>query len=244
MRMGKRMGKICDYPLARTFQNRDTRVFFRRPLTPWQNQRTEVVSCKGIANGYEVVTRLTNGKGRYTVTDTYQGTDKGVLVTSVLHREHGSQTVPRFGKVFRLDEIFDTVTYFARSGESYCDMKDQFCVQQVTCPVSAMTEPNIRPQESGNRMDCTTATLTDGQLKVTFEAVGKPFELAVKPYTDRALTGMKHREDEVRTGTYVTVQAFQQGIGTGSCGPAIMPEFCYELKQDCTLQFLIRVEEV
>ena len=202
------------------------------------------MSCKGIANGYEVVTRLTNGKGRYTVTDTYQGTDKGVLVTSVLHRERGSRTVPRFGKVFRLDEIFDTVTYFARSGESYCDMKDQFCVQQVTCPVSAMTEPNIRPQESGNRMDCTTAALTDGQLKVTFEAVGKPFELAVKPYTDRALTGMKHRKDEVRTGTYVTVQAFQQGIGTGSCGPAIMPEFRYELKQDCTLQFLIRVEEV
>ena len=230
--------------LYRASTDNDTDVYFRRPLTPWQNQRAEVVSCKGIANGYEVVTRLTNGKGCYTVTDTYQGTDKGVLVTSVLHRERGSRTVPRFGKVFRLDEIFDTVTYFARSGESYCDMKEQFCVQQVTCPVSAMTEPNIRPQESGNRMDCTTAALTDGQLKVTFEAVGKPFELAVKPYTDRALTGMKHREDEVRTGTYVTVQAFQQGIGTGSCGPAIMPEFRYELKQDCTLQFLIRVEEV
>lgn len=54
---------------------------------------------------------------------------------------------------------------------------------------------------------------------------------------------MKHRRDEVRTGTYVTIQAFQQGIGTGACGPGVMPEFKYHLKEDCTLQFLIRIEE-
>ena len=79
---------------------------------------------------------------------------------------------------------------------------------------------------------------------MTFAAVGRPFELAVKPYTDKALFQMRHREDEVRTGTYVTIQAFQQGIGTGACGPAIAPEFQYSAKQDYTLQFLIRVVPV
>ena len=29
---------------------------------------------------------------------------------------------------------------------------------------------------------------------MTFRAVEAPFELSVKPYTDRALAGMKHRE--------------------------------------------------
>ena len=53
---------------------------------------------------------------------------------------------------------------------------------------------------------------------------------------------MNHRKDEVRTGTYVTIQAFQQGIGTGACGPSIMPEFKYSAKRDYTLKFLIRVE--
>ena len=82
-----------------------------------------------------------------------------------------------------------------------------------------------------------------GQQSISVEAVGKPFELGIKPYTDRALLDMKHREDEVRTGTSVTIQAFQQGIGTGACGPVIRPEHRYTLRQDCTLQFLIRVEK-
>ena len=53
---------------------------------------------------------------------------------------------------------------------------------------------------------------------------------------------MKHREDEVRTGTYVTIQRFQQGIGTGACGPGIMPEYTYSVKKDYALRFLIRIE--
>lgn len=77
---------------------------------------------------------------------------------------------------------------------------------------------------------------------MTFEAVDAPFELAVKPYTDKALCGMRHRKDEIRTGTYVTIQAFQQGIGTGACGPNIMPEFRYSAKRDYTLKFLLRVQ--
>ena len=91
-------------------------------------------------------------------------------------------------------------------------------------------------------MDCTVASVSDGKIRVTFEAVEKPFKLGIKPYTDKALRAMKHRKDEVRTGTYVTVQAFQQSIGTGACGPNIMPEFQYSAKQDYTLKFLIRVE--
>ena len=93
-------------------------------------------------------------------------------------------------------------------------------------------------------MDCTLASVSDSKTRIVFEAVDKPFELAVKPYTDRALLDMKHRGDEARTGTYVTIQAFQQGIGTGACGPGVMPEFKYTLKEDCTLKFLVRVEQV
>ena len=53
--------------------------------------------------------------------------------------------------------------------------------------------------------------------------------------------GMRHREDEARTGTYVTIQAFQQGIGTGSCGPGVATEFQYPADRDYTLRFLIRL---
>ncbi|MBQ4459762.1 MAG: hypothetical protein II911_05125 [Clostridia bacterium] len=51
---------------------------------------------------------------------------------------------------------------------------------------------------------------------------------------------MKHREDEVRTGTYVTINAFQMGIGTGACGPGIAPEYKYSSDEAYELKFLIK----
>lgn len=61
----------------------------------------------------------------------------------------------------------------------------------------------------------------------------------IKPYSDVELIRMRHREDEKSTGTYVTVSAFQMGIGTGICGPATRPEYCYSAKDDHVLKFII-----
>lgn len=228
--------------LYRAATDNDSDLAFRNAMEPYFEQKETLISSEKLENGWRVVTKLSNRNASYTVTDTYEGTEKGILVTSVLHRVSGKGDVPRFGKSFRMSERFDAVRYVGRAGESYCDMKEQFPIRDVSCRVSDMTEPNIRPQESGNRCDCSFASVSDGKSTVIFEAVERPFELAIKPYTDRALLDMKHREDEKRTGTYVTIQAFQQGIGTGSCGPATAPEFLYPGNQDYTLKFLIRVE--
>ncbi len=228
--------------LYRAGTDNDTDLLFHKVMEPYQAQTEEMVSAEKTASGWKVVTNVSNKKQKFTVTDTYEGVEGGVLVTSVLHCVSGGGIVPRFGKCFRLDEVFDQVRYVGRCGESYCDMKEQFPIKAVKCAVADMTEPNIRPQESGNRMDCTVASVSDGTTRVTFEAVDNPFELGIKPYTDKALCAMRHRKDEVRTGTYVTIQAFQQGIGTGACGPNIMRSFRYSAKRDYTLRFLIHLE--
>ena len=230
--------------LYRAATDNDTDAMFSNPMKPWYRQKEELKTISLTDPGVRNEIELTNGKGKFAVTDSYVGTEEGVLITSELHCESGRGNIPRFGKCFRLDESFDEVTYTGRAGESYCDMKEQFPIREVSCKVRDMTEPNIRPQESGNRCDCTVASFSNGKVKITFRAIGKPFELCVKPYSDRELIGMKHREDEKRTGTYVTIQAFQQGIGTGACGPGIAPEFLYPSSQDYTLKFLISVEEL
>ncbi len=230
--------------LYRAATDNDTDPFFRNTMQPYCDQREEVLSVTPLAHGCEVVRKLSNRKASFRVTETYQGTKQGILVTSRIHCVSGGGILPRFGKAFRLEADFDRVEYEGREGESYCDMKEQFPIGRVSCAVADMTEPNLRPQESGNRCDTRWASLSDGGVKVTFRAVDRPFELAIKPYTDRALTKMKHRKDELRTGTYVTIQAFQQGIGTGACGPAIMPEYQYSARQDYELKFLIQVEEL
>ena len=230
--------------LYRAATDNDTDLKFSNSMAPYMHQTEKVVSAAQTLNGYWVESEVRNDKAKFSVIDSYEGTEKGILVTSTIHRISGSGILPRFGKTFRLESVFDDVVYTGRTGESYCDMKDQFPIRTVHCKVADMTEPNIRPQESGNRCDCTEAGISDGRVKVTFTAVDKPFELAVKPYSDWSLCRMRHREDEKRTGTYVTIQAFQQGIGTGACGPGVMPEYQYDSGKDYTLRFLIRVEEI
>ena len=228
--------------LYRAATDNDTDLKFSNTMKPFMAQKERVIAAGPILNGYRIETEVENKTGKFNVTDSYEGTEDGILVTSTLHCVSGGTIIPRFGKTFRLDQIFDIVKYTGRTGESYCDMKDQFPIRTVECRVADMTEPNIRPQESGNRCDCTEASVSDGAVTVTFKAVDKPFELGIKPYSDWALCRMKHRKDEKRTGTYVTIQAFQQGIGTGACGPGVMPEYQYSAKKDYTLKFLISVK--
>jgi beta-galactosidase/beta-glucuronidase len=230
--------------LYRAGTDNDIDLAMRKTMTPFAAQKERLLSSMPAEDGWQVVSEVSNKKAVFKVTDTYQGIDGGILVTSVLSLKSGGGTIPRFGKAFRLDEAFDEVEYVGRIGESYCDMKDQFPIGRVVCKVEDMTEPNIRPQESGNRCDCTYASVRDGKSVVSFTAVDRPYELAIKPYTDAALLEMKHREDEKRTGTYVTIQAFQQGIGTGACGPGIMPEYTFAAKrgEEYVLRFIIRTK--
>ena len=241
---GEKLRSNSEYTiLYRAPTDNDTDLKFSNSMEPYMHQEETLISCSKILNGYRVESELVNKSGKFNVIDSYEGTEDGILVTSTLHCVSGGDIIPRFGKTFRLDSVFDNVRYTGRIGESYCDMKDQFPIRTVECKVTDMTEPNIRPQESGNRCDCTEASVSNGKVTVTFKAVDKPFELGIKPYSDWSLCRMKHREDEKRTGTYVTIQAFQQGIGTGACGPGVMPEYQYSAKKDYTLKFLIRVSE-
>ena len=240
---GEKLRSNSEYTiLYRAATDNDTDLKFNNSMEPYMHQKETVISCSRILNGYRVESELVNKTGKFNVVDSYEGTEDGILVTSTLHCVSGGDIIPRFGKTFRLDSVFDNVRYTGRIGESYCDMKDQFPIRTVECKVADMTEPNIRPQESGNRCDCTEASVSNGKVTVTFKAVDKPFELGIKPYSDWSLCRMKHREDEKRTGTYVTIQAFQQGIGTGACGPGVMPEYQFSAKKDYTFRFLICVE--
>ena len=215
-------------------------------MKDFAGEKEEIVSIEKTDRKLTVVSKIVCKKNEFECTDTYEAADdsgRAVLVTSRIRCTKGKGDLPRFGKAFRFDSSFDDVSYFGRCGESYADMKDQFPIEEVSCKVADMTEPNIRPQESGSRFDTRRASVSDGKTTVSFTAVGRPFELGIKPYSDTELLGMKHREDEKRTGTYVTVSAFQQGIGTGICGPQTKDEFKYPVKNEYELSFIISVDE-
>ena len=122
-------------------------------------------------------------------------------------------------------------------------MKDYSLVKENQYKVLEMTEPNIRPQESGNRCDCKYSSFKNGKVEVKFVALEEPFELGVKPYSDLELIKMKHRDDEKITGTYVNICKFNRGIGTGACGPVTLEKYRYYPK-DYRLKFKMEFKKI
>ncbi|MCR4587032.1 MAG: hypothetical protein K5682_01370 [Lachnospiraceae bacterium] len=212
-------------------------------MEEFYDQQMQVESVTRQEGRMVVLGTITCKKKHFTFADIYQMTDKGLLITSKIHCTKGKGFLPRFGKTFCLPAEFDRISYFGRDSESYADMKEQAIITAVETTLQQMTEPNIKPQESGNRCDCRYATVKGPSGSVTFEAVDKPFELGIKPYSDVELLHMKHREDELTTGCFVTIQGFQMGIGTGSCGPGCAPEYTYPVKEDYEFSFLVRMED-
>ena len=212
-------------------------------MKEFYDQKEEVLSIEEDGEKAVVTTRIRTKKHTFICTDTYEACSHGILVTSRLKCTRGGGNLPRFAKAFRFSSDYDNVRYLGRNGESYSDMFEQTQIEEVSCKVSDMTEPNIRPQESGNRMDCRWAEISNGTDTIRFTALDKTFELGIKPYSERELLGMAHREDEKRTGTYVTISAFQMGIGTGICGPVTAPEYCYPAKGEYELRFMISAEK-
>ena len=230
----------CHTLLFRAPTDNDRNFALRTAMDRHMVQKEEILRSALRENCLEVTSKISCKGQVFRCVDTYESCDDGILVTSRLQCISGRGELPRFSKVFRLEESFDRVEYTGRTGESYCDMKDHVPIGHVKCTVGDMTEPNIRPQESGNRCDCTFAQVSDGETAFSFTAVDQPFELGIKPYSDWELLSMKHREDEIRTGTYVAISAFQMGIGTGSCGPATMPQYRYSANEEYVLRFIIR----
>ena len=232
--------------LFRAATDNDKPLFRPSPMKKWYSQKEEIFETKNLENGNSVVmSNIIAAGNRFLCVDTYtrckmhDGFDGAVSISSILHPVSTRGFIPRFGKTFKLNSSFNDVRWFGREKESYIDMKEQSPIEVCSSHVLDMTEPNIRPQESGNRCDTRWVEIENDSLILRFDAIKVPFDLGIKHYSDLELTTMKHRSDEVRTGTYVTLSAFQQGIGTGSCGPYTLKEYMFSAKKDYELNFIL-----
>ena len=68
----------------------------------------------------------------------------------------------------------------------------------------------------------------------------KRFDFNVHNYTQALLQKADHREDiyDQKT-TFVTLNGFTKGTGTGSCGPATLPEYSIDASKELAFNFII-----
>jgi beta-galactosidase len=135
--------------------------------------------------------------------------------------------LPRLGLRMAVPAGLRRVEWFGRGpGEAYADTGRAARVGRFAATVEELQTPYLRPQENGNRRDVRWATIGDGHgTAVRLE--GEPtFDLTVRPWTSEHLDQARHPTDlRPDDRVWVNLDHAQQGIGSASCGPGVLPAY-------------------
>ncbi|HET6749428.1 MAG TPA: glycoside hydrolase family 2 TIM barrel-domain containing protein [Actinomycetes bacterium] len=135
--------------------------------------------------------------------------------------------LPRVGLRMAVPARLHRVEWFGRGpGEAYADTGRAARVGRFAATVEELQTPYLYPQENGNRAGVRWATLTDGDgngIRVEGEST---FDLTARPWTSEQLDAARHPTD-LHPGdrVWVNLDLAQQGIGSASCGPGVLPAY-------------------
>jgi beta-galactosidase len=135
--------------------------------------------------------------------------------------------LPRLGLRMGVPAGLRRVEWFGRGpGEAYADTGRAARVGRFTASVEALQTPYLRPQENGNRRDVRWARIGDGP-GTAIRLEGEPtFDLTVRPWTSEHLDQARHPTDlRPDDRVWVNLDHAQQGIGSASCGPGVLPAY-------------------
>jgi beta-galactosidase len=135
--------------------------------------------------------------------------------------------LPRLGLRMAVPAGLRRVEWFGRGpGEAYADTGRAARVGRFAATVEELQTPYLYPQENGNRAGVRWATLTDGDGN-GIRVEGEPtFDLTARPWTSEQLDAARHPTD-LHPGdrVWVNLDLAQQGIGSASCGPGVLPAY-------------------
>ncbi len=143
----------------------------------------------------------------------------------------GLPQLPRIGVELELPPAYDTFTWYGRGPhEAYADRKEGARIGVYSGSVDEQYVPYIMPEENGNKIDVRWAAFTDadgaGLLAVGYPAHAPNLNVSAHHYTVENLTEARHTSELVRRAEItVHLDYAQSGLGNGSCGPGVRPEY-------------------
>jgi beta-galactosidase len=162
---------------------------------------------------------------------TYRWTvgDAGALRLHLGVEPDGDWTMPlpRLGLLMELPAAITDVEWFGGGpGEAYADSRQAARTGRFRASIDDLQTPYVFPQENGNRLDVRWARLTDADGSGV-EVRGDPtFALTARRWTSADLETARHTTDlAARDAVYVNVDLAQNGLGTASCGPGVLPQY-------------------
>lgn len=235
---------VLDFYRAVTDNDRPTRFG-----QSWVNSRLHQTKChtmhvdwKNTSDNVEIVvtSRIAPPVLEWSIdtTFTYTFTNQHVSI-KVVGTPRGNylpNTFARIGLTLALNDV-DKATWFGRGpGESYRDKKLSQKIGSYSLPIEDLFVDYEFPQETSNRTDVRwvefSGTKDGPSLKAQFGPL-KEASFTALHYTTSDLDKAQHPYELYKRKTKETVIRLDwahHGLGTGSCGPATLPE--YELKTE------------
>ena len=148
------------------------------------------------------------------------------------------ERVPRLGVRIEMPGSQWDASWLGDTLIGYSDMRVSGARGCGHAEVSQLWDVCVRPQEGGQRLDLEALSLRGdaGELLIL---PASPLGWSTSPWTERELAGASHWEDLPDSERlFLWLDAFQDGIGTRSCGPDSRPEFAAYMR-DTDLTFVI-----
>ncbi len=148
--------------------------------------------------------------------------------------------IPALGLTFEADKKFSEIEYFGRGErENYNDFNAHAPIGLYKSAVADQHEPYVRPQDNSNHSDVSYLKLKNKDEEILIYS-DKRFDFSVHNYTQELLSKANHREDVYdQKTTFVTLNGYTKGTGTGSCGPATLPEYSIDASKELAFNFVI-----
>lgn len=215
----------------------------------------KLVSCdvKGenttcyVSTVYDFVTRGVFVLARAEINYLFDKNGKMTISTTLKKVCPLTDQLPRFGVHTELKNEFENVKYYGRGPiENYSDFKEHAPIGVYKTTVADMAHKYIKPQDSGNRGDVRYSVLTsDKGAGLKFTALERYINFNANHFTLGQLKKAKHIEDLPDTDTtFVAVDGFVRGTGSGSCGPIPSKEHMIAFGYFRPLSFSFEVEPV
>ncbi len=146
-----------------------------------------------------------------------------------VQKEEEFPELPRFGVRLFLGRELENISYFGMGPEeSYRDKHQGARHGCYHSKVQEMHEDYIRPQENGSHFDCDYVEVSNGQFGIA-AASGQPFSFNASVYTQEELERAAHNYELEESGsTVLCVDYALNGIGSNSCGPAVLEKYRFD----------------
>ena len=212
-----------------------------------KSKRSENGTVKYISTVYDFVTRGVFVLAKAYVDYFFDKNGKITLSTSLFKVCPLTDQLPRFGVHAELRSEFENVKYYGRGPiENYSDFREHSPIGIYETTVSDMAHKYIKPQDSGNRGDVRYSVLTnDKGAGLKFTALYDYINFNANHFTLGQLKNAKHIEDLPDTDTtFVAVDGFVRGTGSGSCGPIPSKEHMIAFGYSKPLNFSFEIEPI